>query len=243
MKEIHLSAYDSKWPDLYQQEKQKIMQALEKNTFCIHHVGSTAVTGLASKPKIDIIAEIYDIKKTLEQLPLAGYEFQSEWNVPGKYGYTKRGKLDVNLHVYPRNHAETVGNLLFRDYLIANPEIKSSYERIKYQLTADPHMKKRNRDSLGFPEYTIKKSVFVESILDQLGYDLPRLLKPVTKKHHEYLSDKCLKGEGVILCLKGVNVCGYAEISDSVDLYLDNTEVDQSVFQRLITRWIENKVE
>lgn len=149
----------------------------------------------------------------------------------------------MNLHVYPRNHAETVGNLLFRDYLRVNPEIKASYECIKYQLAADPNMMKRNKDSLGFPEYTIKKSAFVEGILDQLGYDLPRLLKPITKKKHEYLIGKGLKGADIILCLIGVNVCGYAKISDSVGLFLDQKEVDRSVFQHLIKSWIENKVE
>lgn len=243
MKEIPFSEYNPEWPNQYQQEKHKIEKALSGNLFCIHHVGSTAVFGLASKTKIDIIAEVEDIRKTLKQLPLAGYAFQGEWNIPGKYGFTKRGALNVNLHVYPKNHAETVGNLLFRDCLRADTKIRERYAQLKYKLISDPEMKKRNKDSLGFPEYTIEKSIFVENVLESMGYRLPRLLRPVTKIHHEHLAKNHLNSNDTILCLHGVNICGHATILDQVELHLDNLEEDQEVFQKLVNNWLNNRAD
>ena len=72
MKEIRFSEYDPKWPLQFNEERERILAVLAENAFCIHHIGSTAVPGLAAKPKIDIIAEVVDIKRTLLQLSLAG---------------------------------------------------------------------------------------------------------------------------------------------------------------------------
>ena len=46
---------------------------------------------LATKPKLDIILEVHDIHQTVEQLSRLEYQYKGEWNIPGKYGFTKRG--------------------------------------------------------------------------------------------------------------------------------------------------------
>lgn len=46
--------YNPQWPALYEQEAQAIGQILGENLTAIHHIGSTSVPGLASKPIIDI---------------------------------------------------------------------------------------------------------------------------------------------------------------------------------------------
>ena len=50
-------------------------------------------------------------------------------------------------------------SLLFRDYLIAHPEVASEYERLKRQLAAD-----HPRDRVA---YTHGKSAFVDRITEQ----------------------------------------------------------------------------
>ena len=56
MKEIRFSEYDPKWPLQFNEERKRLLDVLAENAFCIHHIGSTAVPGLAAKPKIDIIS-------------------------------------------------------------------------------------------------------------------------------------------------------------------------------------------
>jgi GrpB-like predicted nucleotidyltransferase (UPF0157 family) len=243
MKEILFSEYDPKWPLQFNEERKRILDVLAENAFCIHHIGSTAVPGLAAKPRIDIIAEVVDIKRTLRQLPLAGYEYRGEWNIPGKYGFIKRGVVDVNLHVFPKHHAETIGNLMFRDYLRENSEVKESYENIKRQLALDPNMMIRNQEALGLPQYTIEKSDFVERILDQLGFDVPRLLQPTTGKQMAYLAQKGVSASHAILCLKGVRICGYAVVADHIEIYLDSDSDEKNTFHQLITHSVKNQSE
>ena len=81
--------------------------------------------------------------------------------------------MDINLHVYLERHPEIKCNLLFRNYLRKNPDIRDAYAELKHQLIQDPSMMIRNQEALGFPQYTIEKSAFVEKILDDIGYDLP----------------------------------------------------------------------
>ena len=59
---IEFVPYDPIWPKIFEIESENIKQALGDNCVAIHHVGSTAVPGLSSKPKIDIIAVVKDGK-------------------------------------------------------------------------------------------------------------------------------------------------------------------------------------
>lgn len=53
-----ISAYDAKWPDMFLSEKCRIEEAFGSELVQIHHVGSTAVPGLAAKPEIDLLVEV-----------------------------------------------------------------------------------------------------------------------------------------------------------------------------------------
>lgn len=53
-----ISHYDSRWPALFVTEKARIAKGLGTELVGIHHVGSTAVPGLAAKPEIDILVEV-----------------------------------------------------------------------------------------------------------------------------------------------------------------------------------------
>ena len=55
-KKIAIVPYDSSWPKLFEKEKAVICSALGANCVAIHHIGSTSIPGVYSKPKIDIIA-------------------------------------------------------------------------------------------------------------------------------------------------------------------------------------------
>ena len=52
---VTVTAYDPRWPQLYEREAAAISAALGGALSAIHHIGSTAVPGLAAKPIIDIM--------------------------------------------------------------------------------------------------------------------------------------------------------------------------------------------
>ncbi len=53
--EVALVPYDPQWADQFEAEKQAISAALADRLVAIHHIGSTAIPGLAAKPVIDIM--------------------------------------------------------------------------------------------------------------------------------------------------------------------------------------------
>lgn len=83
---IEVVPYDPNWPHIYEKEAALIGQALGGNCLAIHHIGSTAVPGLAAKPKIDIIAVVQDPLLVRDQLEKIGIHYRGEYNIPLHYG-------------------------------------------------------------------------------------------------------------------------------------------------------------
>ena len=51
--EIHIVPYDASWPELFEEERKALAQAIgDYVTGTIEHIGSTAVPGLAAKPVV-----------------------------------------------------------------------------------------------------------------------------------------------------------------------------------------------
>lgn len=120
MKHIDVLPYDPNWPMQFEFESAAIKKVLGNNCVVIHHIGSTSVPGLTAKPKIDIIVVVRDPISVIEKLETIGIQYRGEFNIPLHYGFSKRGTVDLNLHVYQEGHPEIELNLLFRDYLGTN---------------------------------------------------------------------------------------------------------------------------
>lgn len=110
--------------------KRKISQALP--TAEVHHVGSTAVPGLAGKGIVDILVAIPDWQdkaravKELKQLDYTHvHEEEHERIFLSRVGQTTAG--DIHLHLTYINSPEYRNLLTFRDYLLANPAIAKEY--------------------------------------------------------------------------------------------------------------------
>ena len=69
---IEVVPYDPNWPHIFEKEAALIKKALWDNCIAIHHVGSSAVPGLAAKPKIDIIAVVRNLFFDKSQLEAIG---------------------------------------------------------------------------------------------------------------------------------------------------------------------------
>lgn len=167
--------YNPHWPNLFEKEAVLISNALGNNCVALHHVGSTAVPGLCAKPKIDILAVVTDPRDIKEALQACGMTYRGEYNIPFHYGFSKRGEVDVNLHVYEIGHPEIELNLLFRDYLRASKEARDAYGKLKETLLDDESSFEKHDSP--FTQYTLRKGDFIRQLLKQAGFERLRFMK------------------------------------------------------------------
>jgi GrpB-like predicted nucleotidyltransferase (UPF0157 family)/GNAT superfamily N-acetyltransferase len=174
-KQIKVVEYNVEWPKFFEEAAAIIRNALGDNCVSVHHIGSTSVPGLAAKPRIDIITEAYDCNKSIGQLEAVGYQYKGEWNIPFKYGFTKRDGVEINLHLYGEGHPEVESNLRFRDYLRHNQSARDEYQQLKYKLLSDQDSYYKPNNSL-FTGYNLGKDPFIRKIIEASGFDKLRFL-------------------------------------------------------------------
>lgn len=130
----------------------------------IEHIGSTSIPGLLAKPIIDIDVIIDDINEVPffnEELASLGYVFQGDLGVIGRYAY----KIDNNslpehhLYLCISSQKGLVEHLIFRNYLMNNPEKRLEYENVKLSLS-----------HLDSDEYCLGKTDFIKKCLLSAGY-------------------------------------------------------------------------
>lgn len=180
---IEIGPYNEQWPLLFSKEAGLLKKLLEYNLIDIHHIGSTSVPGLASKPKIDMIAVVKNGDEALQSLKNSDYIYKGEWNVPFKFGFVKRGEHDFNVHVYKEGHPEIEVNLLFRDHLRNNDQTRHDYEALKFKLAQAPESNQKQNHQM-FSNYNLGKDSFIRNILALENYDGKRFLK--TTHHFEW---------------------------------------------------------
>ena len=74
---IIVTDYCPQWARRYQDEAAQLQAVLGDNCIAIHHIGSTAVPGLAAKPIIDIMPVVQSlaaVDNTQASLTQLGYE-------------------------------------------------------------------------------------------------------------------------------------------------------------------------
>ena len=160
--------YDPQWPARYEIATRAILNAVGPTLESIEHVGSTAVPGLAAKPIIDIMPGIRRFEDGFECVPpleALGYEFRGENGIPGRHYFDhfdrdgSQGTGIQHVHMVTMDSEFWTDQLLFRDYLMANPEHAEKYAQLKRSL-AERHRNERE-------DYTEGKSDF---ILDTLTH-------------------------------------------------------------------------
>lgn len=228
-KNLDVVPYNPEWAIWFQEEAEKIKEALGDNCVALHHVGSTSIPGLIAKPKIDIIAEVNELKKIIKQLKPFGYEYRGEWNIPMKYGFRKQQSPGVNLHAYEKNHPEIEVNLSFRDYLRNHPEIRDEYAQLKLELLK--HESSFEKNNSMFTGYSLGKNNFIHQVLKSAELNRLRFVfcthfnewdaaknfrqkyffdKVPVKDPYEWTFDH--KNHIHFILYEGVNVIGYAHI-------------------------------
>ncbi|MFC2105088.1 GrpB family protein [Candidatus Bipolaricaulota bacterium] len=140
MRSMSVVDYSADWPLEYEREITALRSLLGTEIVRAHHIGSTAVVGLAAKPIIDILLEVQSAAH-LDSFDIGmekmGYQPRGELGIPGRRYYPKGGDRRTH-HV----HAFTVGDphiekhLAFRDYLRTHPVAVVEYAAVKREAAA-----------------------------------------------------------------------------------------------------------
>jgi GrpB-like predicted nucleotidyltransferase (UPF0157 family) len=163
--DVAVVPYDPRWPEMFEQERLHLLSCLPADLIGrIEHFGSTAVPGLAAKPIVDMLVEVTSLDETRQRivpvLEAQGYEYfwRPSWgdDTPPFYAWfikrDKSGNRTHHIHMV-ESHFEHWDRLLFRDYLIAHPDVAREYGDLKMRLS-DAHENDR-------VAYTSAKSDFV----------------------------------------------------------------------------------
>ncbi|MFI4938719.1 MAG: GNAT family N-acetyltransferase [Candidatus Berkiellales bacterium] len=176
-KVIEVVPYNPKWTEMFDTQAQLIKQALGKNCIAIHHIGSTAVPGLAAKPIIDIIPVVHDIvavdtaTKNMEKL---GFVAKGEYGMLFRRYFQKE---EFNIHVFEDGNPVIERHLKFRDWMRTHPEDRDAYAKLKEDL------------ALQYPNdilsYCFAKDAFVASIDAKTGFNGLHIVKALTPREWE----------------------------------------------------------
>ena len=164
---VNIVDYDPEWPDLYEAEKRRILDAVGDVIIRIEHVGSTAVPGIGAKPTIDIMVAVNslsDAEECIEPLQRIGYEYQPEHEAAmPERRFFRRGnppkEQHYHLHMVKQISDFWKRHLLFRDYLRVHPKAAHDYYELKKKLA---HKCGSDREG-----YTAAKTSFIESVVER----------------------------------------------------------------------------
>ena len=133
--------YSPDWPLAFEREAKLWAQRLGDHLLAIHHVGSTAVPGLAAKPVIDllpVVRQIEVVDSFTESLEADGYRPWGEYGLAGRRLFTKEheGTRTHNVHIYGEGNEEIERHVAFCEYLKRHPQACDEYARLKRAVYA-----------------------------------------------------------------------------------------------------------
>jgi len=171
---IIISDYNPEWAKIFLLEKQNILRTTEPGIIVrIEHIGSTAVPGLCAKPTIDILIEISDntnCNLLVNNLQKIQYQYIPKPENPPPHimlakGYSIKGFTGQSFHIHVRYPGDW-NEIVFRNYLINNPDIARGYGELKRRLSVE-YVNDREK-------YTDSKSDFISGILKTARKELER---------------------------------------------------------------------
>jgi GrpB-like predicted nucleotidyltransferase (UPF0157 family) len=139
---IEISGYDPGWSAEYETESNKISAELGSNLLLeIHHIGSTAIPGMAAKPIIDILLIVHEWSeraRVIQALQKLGYVYWAENPEPGRMFFVKGmppfgARRTHHVHVFD-DVAGRKRRIFFRDYLRLHADTAREYMELKRRL-------------------------------------------------------------------------------------------------------------
>jgi len=169
---VRVVPYDPEWPRLFEREREILERVLAPFLEGgVHHIGSTAVPGLAAKPVIDMMAGVRDLEEArVAFAPLGEHGYEYTPHRPRTHHFSKPAGA-AWWHVTHGLHVTEVGTdlwrerLAFRDALRADAALALEYQELKVRLARE-----HGADS---GAYTVAKRPFVAAVLARAGIAIP----------------------------------------------------------------------
>lgn len=169
---ITVVEYDPDWPRRFESERVLLERVLAPWLHGgVHHVGSTAIPGLAAKPIIDMVAGVRDLEEARAAFgPLREQFYVHAPHRPHAHWFYK----PPSPHWWRRTHQVHLTQpgtdlwherLAFRDALRADRALLDEYQALKLRLAQE-----HGADVLA---YTSDKRAFVARVLASAGIELP----------------------------------------------------------------------
>ena len=159
---IEVVPYDPEWARLFESERRLLERVLAPwLEGGVHHIGSTAIAGIAAKPIVDMMAGVRDFEEArAAYAPLEAEDYVYEPHRPSiAHHFAKPPRF--GLHLTEPGSDLWHERLAFRDALRADPSLTAEYEALKLRLAqehpADPRA------------YTNAKRAFVHRVLVDAG--------------------------------------------------------------------------
>jgi len=139
MRAIKVVDYDPSWPRLFAEIRAEVSALLGEFVLSIDHIGSTAVPGLAAKPKIDL--DVVTISDEVPQAVIAAVR-ASDFVFHGdtgeqRWAFTRdHGGYGFKLYLCGPDNRAHRERIQFRDYLRDHPERAKAYADLKRRLAA-----------------------------------------------------------------------------------------------------------
>ena len=165
-KRVVIVEYDPAWPGRFKTERVLLERLLAPwLEGGVHHVGSTAISGIAAKPIIDIVAGVRSLSEArlaFDSLAEASYVYSP--HRPGVAHHFVKPTPDApqyGLHLTEPGSDLWRERLFFRDVLRSDPELAAEYETLKRRL-AEEHPE-------DIDAYTTAKRAFIARVLATVG--------------------------------------------------------------------------
>jgi GrpB-like predicted nucleotidyltransferase (UPF0157 family) len=166
---IELTAYDPTWQARFAEQQMRLDTILKPWLAGeIEHIGSTSVTGLRSKPIVDILAPVRSLTASRTAIPVLEKDGWLFWPDDPNQNYRLwflRPSPEARTHhlqIIQHDHPNLRALIAFRDALRRDPEAREAYSSLKDDL-ASKHQSDRNA-------YSNAKTEFVQSILEAGGF-------------------------------------------------------------------------
>jgi GrpB-like predicted nucleotidyltransferase (UPF0157 family) len=152
--------YGPSWPERFTRWRWLIADMLGEVAGRIEHVGSTAVPGLAAKPIIDIQVGVEDLDDEPSYVPgleRLGLGLRSRDTHHRYFRPPPPRPRDAQVHVCRTGGPWERDHLLFRNHLVAHPDLRDRYAALKRDLAL-----RYRHDRLA---YTEGKSEFIDKVM------------------------------------------------------------------------------
>ena len=159
---VKLLPHNQKWKSIFAKEKKYILDKLGKEFVAIEHIGSTSISGIHSKPIIDIDAGVKStkvFKKLINSLEVLGYKQVKNKSAPNVHlVFAKGSKGLTHFYLHTIKYKGVIWNhdIFFRDYL-NKKKVAQTYEKLKIKLAekfADNRL-----------QYTKAKQEFIKKVV------------------------------------------------------------------------------